>query len=645
MFDFVRRHTKIINILLFIFIVPSFIFFGLEGYSRMNSSANAAVVEYDGGKITQAEWDERHRRESDQIRAENPEVDSALLDSPMARYSTLERMVQERVIAASADKLKLYISDAQLASALMAMPEIAALRDANGKLDEKRYAELLKQQHLTPQQFEANLRANLMQQQVLGGVIGGMGWSSVAQANLVLNPLFERREVQLYHMNPERYMAQVKVDEAALAKFFDAHRAQFELPEHANVEYVMLDLPAVMKSIKASEQDLQTYFEQNKQSLAGTAARRVSHIMIAADASAAASVRAEAKQKAEAVLQEVRKAPQNFAALAAQHSQDASTAKQGGDLGTMDQATMERQLAKAFADAAYATKAGEVSAVVETPYGYHIIKVTEAKGGEPTYANLRAQIEERYKQEQAQKKFTESAEKLSDLAFREPQSLKTVSEQLGLVIHTAQNVKRHPDAGTQGVLTNKNLLAALFDANSVGKLVNTTPVDIGNNQLVVARLTDYQAARQPELAEVRGLVTTAYVAQEAQVLAKADGERRLKEWSDNPASAPAGQVVVTSRALSNLPAPLIDAAMRVEATKLPSFTGVDMGLQGYAVVRVLKLVPADAEQEKAQKAEMGQVATARNNAELLAYYETLKKALKVKYRVKRPTAAVAAASK
>lgn len=197
MFEFIRKHTKWMMVLLFALIIPSFVFFGIDNYQSMNSAANATVAVVDGQKITQAEWDEAHRQEADRLRASQPGLDSALLDSPQAKYDTLQSMVEERMLFAAANKLKLFVSDQRLARELLNDPTIASLRGPDGKLDEERYKQLLSTQGLTPASYEAMVRTRLSQQQVLGGVIAAGGWMPENSANLVLNPFFERREIQV----------------------------------------------------------------------------------------------------------------------------------------------------------------------------------------------------------------------------------------------------------------------------------------------------------------------------------------------------------------------------------------------------------------------------------------------------------------
>ena len=122
MFDFIRKHTKWTMALLFLLIVPSFILVGMNSANR-NAEKGGVVAKVDGVEITQPEWDRAHLKEVDRLRASMPTLDAKLLDSPEARYATLERMVRDRVVAVGADKLKLGISDQRLARELAVSPE------------------------------------------------------------------------------------------------------------------------------------------------------------------------------------------------------------------------------------------------------------------------------------------------------------------------------------------------------------------------------------------------------------------------------------------------------------------------------------------------------------------------------------------
>jgi len=633
MFDFVRKHTRIMQFILFLLIFPSFVLFGLEGYNRFQEKGEA-VAKVDGVEILQGEWDAAHKQEVERIRQQMPGLDAKLLDSPAARYATLERMVRDRVIAAAAQKAKLTTSDQRLARELQNDEAIASLRGPDGKLDMARYRQLLAAQRMTPEMFEANVRADLSARQVLAG-LGGTAFATPEQAALALNAYFEQREVQVALFNSADYAANVKPTDAELEAFYKSNAALFQAPEQANIEYVVLDVDAVNKGLAVNEQDLKTYYEQNASRLAGKEERRASHILITVPKDAAAAERAKAKAKAEELLAAVKKAPDSFADVARKNSQDPGSAANGGDLDYFARGAMT----KAFEEAAFALKKGEISGLVETEFGYHIIKVTDVKTPKQrSFEEMKPELEAELKKQQAQRKFAESADTFSNGVYEQADSLKPVADRLKLEIKTASNVRRTPAPGTKGPLANPKFLNALFSPDSVEKKRNTEAVEIAPNTLVAGRITQYSPARTLPFNEVKEQARVHVVAARAAELAKKDGTEKLAAWKANPASANLPAAVAVSRQETQKhPGAVVEAALRADPAALPVWTGVDLGEQGYAVVKVNKIVPRPAPAPEVAKQEIQQYAQWWASAENLAYYAMLKERFKAQIKVPKPT--------
>ena len=639
MFDLIRKHTKITMALLFLLIVPSFVLFGLDGYNRSREQ-HVAVAKVDGTEISQSEWDQAHRQEVDRLRASMPSLDAKLLDSPEARYATLERMVRERVIAAAANKFKLTTGDQRLARELHQNPEIASMRRPDGTLDMERYRRLLATQGLTPEMFEAGVRADLSNRQVLGG-ISASGFSSNAVADMALNAYFEKREIQLARFDTTEYSARLNPSDADLEQFYKSNEKLFQAPEQANIEYVLLDIDAVSKNITVNEADLKTYYEQNVQRLSGTEERRASHILIASPKTAPAADRAKARAKAEELLAIVRKAPDTFAAVAEKNSQDPGSASKGGDLDFFARGAM----VKPFEDVAFSMKKGEISDVVESDFGYHIIKLTDIKAPKQrSYEEMMPELKADLQKQQAQKKFAEAAEVFTNAVYEQSDSLKPVADRLKLDIKTASNVTRQPPIGATGVLANPKFLNALFAPEATGKKRNTEAIEIAPSQLVSGRIVKYTAAHIQSFAEVKDSVRQHWLARRGAEEARKEGLAKLAAWKAAPASAVMPAALLVSRdQTQKLPAPVINAALRADASVLPAFVGVDLGAQGYAIVKVNKLAPRDAPSEAAARQERNQYAQWWTAAETLAYYDGLKERFKAEILVAKPVAGQAVA--
>ncbi len=633
MFDFVRKHTKVMMFLMFLLIIPAFILVGVDGYRRI-SGQGSSVAKVGSNSITQGEWDAAHKNEVDRVRASMPNLDPKLLDSPEARYVTLERLVRERVLAEAAQSSHLSTTDARLARELQQNPTIASLRKPDGTLDMDRYRMLAASQGLTPEGLEARVRNDLSLRQVESGVVA-TAFSAPAVADVSLNAFFERRAVQIARFAPADFTAKVNLTDADIEAFYKANTPLFQAPETANIEYLVLDLDAVKKTVVPNEQDVKSYYEQNVARLSGNEERRASHILINAPKDMPAADRQKAKEHATALLEQVRKAPDTFADVARKNSQDPGSAPKGGDLDFFGHGAM----VKPFEDAVFALKKGEISDVVESDFGFHIIKLTDIKAPkQKSFEELRAGIEADLRTQQAQRKFAEIAETFTNSVYEQSDSLKPIADKLKLEVKTANGLQRQPTAGATGVLANAKLLAAVFSPDSVEKKRNTEAVETAANQLVSARITQYSAAHTLPLDQVRANVRERLLASRSAELARKEGADKLAAWKADASGANLPAAVTVSREPGQtVPAPVLDAALRADTSKLPAWVGVDLGAQGYAVVRINQVLPRNTPADAASKQERTQYAQWVANAENQAYYQLLKDRFKVQIKVARPT--------
>lgn len=632
MFEAIRKHSKIVMFLLFLLVIPSFVLVGID--SNYFSEKSPVVARVDGHKITQADWDNAHREETDRIRAQSPNVDPKQLDTPQARYATLERLVRDRVFAAAAQSSHLITSDARLARALQDIPAIAALKRPDGSLDTEAYRSLVGAQGLTPEGFEANVRRELSVSQVMGGVMS-TAFATDAAAKLAFDSLYQRREIQVARFNASDYAKQVNPTEADIEAFYKANAQRFQQQEQAAVEYVVLDLDSVRSGIRVNEDDLRTYYKENLTRLAAKEERRASHILINAAKDAPAADREQAKTRAQELLAQVRKSPASFAEVAKKSSQDSGSAPAGGDLNFFGRGAM----VKPFEDAVFAMKKGEISDVVESDFGYHIILLTDIKTPrQPSFEELRPSLEAELKQQQAQRKFAEVAEAFTNSVYEQPDSLKPVADSLKLKIQTAEGVTRVPGPGASGPLANPKFLEALFANDSVEGKRNTSAIEVGPSQLVAGRISTYTPTRTLPLQEVSDRARLLLIAEKSAELARKDAEAKKAAWTGNaaPAAGLAPAVVVSRDQTQNLPRAVVDAALRASPDNLPSWVSADLGSQGTAVVKVLRIIPregVDAQQAAQQRQQLQQWWT---TAEGFAYYEMLKERFKVQIKPNRP---------
>jgi peptidyl-prolyl cis-trans isomerase D len=634
MFDFVRNNTKIMMGILFLLIIPSFVLFGLEGYSRFNDKG-AVVAKVNGNKISQTDWDAAHKREVDRIRASMPNIDVKLFDTAEAKYATLERLVRDQVIAAAAQKLQLVASDTRLARELQQSPAIAALRTADGKLDMERYKQLAASQGMTPEMFEMQVRADLSNRQVIQGVQAS-AYATSAQTQTAMNAFMQQREVQILNFPAADFLSKITVSDADLQAYYDKNKDKYQSSESADIEYIVLDIESLRQSITLNEQDLKSYYEQNLQRLSSKEERRASHILITAAKDAPEAEKKTARAKAEELLKLVKAKPASFADVARKNSQDPGSAVKGGDLDFFGRGAM----VKAFEDAAFGMKKSDISDLVESEFGYHIIQLTDIKAAKAqSFESLRPAMEADLKKQQAQRKYAELAETFSNTVYEQSDSLKPVADKLKLNIQKASQVARQPTQA-RSVLNHPGLLQAIFSEASLQKQRNTEAVEVAPSTLVSARVVKHQPAATLPLADVKEFVKRALTQEKAAEMAKAQGEQRLASLKASTGADKLPNAIVISREKTQRQLPqVVDAVLRADPNKLPSVSGVDLGVQGFALVRVTKVLPPEAENKELMLQAQQQFTQLWGTAETQAYIAQLKTMLKAEILVTKPSAA------
>jgi peptidyl-prolyl cis-trans isomerase D len=630
MFEFIRAHTRLGLGLLLLLIIPSFIFFGVEGYARFNDAASEAVAKVDGQKVSRAEWDEAHRRFIENQRRQEPATDTTSLDTPERRLETLDGLVRERVLMAAATKMNLFPSDARMKRLFDSDPQYAGLRGPDGLISR----EALVGMGLTPTMFDQRLRQELGLRQVVAGVLQTAPASAVP-ATAALDAFMQSRSVQLQRFDPAVYRAQVQVSDAEIEAYYQANAGKFQAPEQARIEYALLDIAQLAQGQTFTEDELRKAYTDGIARYSTPEERRASHILVKAESSMPADERAKARTKAEGLLAEVRKNPAAFAEVARKNSDDTGSAEQGGDLDFFGRG----QMVKPFEDSAFALKPGEISGVVESDFGFHIITVTGVRGGQTRpFETVRAEVETELRRSAAQKRWAEAAVTFTDTAYEQSDSLKPVAEKLKLTVQTA-TVTRTPAPGATGPLASPKLLAAVFSADTLNNKRNTDAVEVGSNQLVSARVLEHMPARAQPLAEVKDSVRQRVVEERSEALARQAGEARVAalQAAGNAETLPIA-LTVSRMTAQGMPPALMNAALRADAGKLPQVVGVDLGAQGYFVMRVLQVLPREVP-PGGEAPLREQYAQAWAAAEADAYLAALKK----RYKATVTPAAAAAA--
>ena len=610
MFDFVAKHKRILQIVLFLTIIP-FAFFGMESYTR-SIGGGRDVATVDGAAIAQREFAEEVRRQQDRLREVlGRGADLASFDTPEMRAAILESLISQRLVLAEVVNSRLAVSKEDVVAGILAAPEF----QEGGKFSSERYTMYLRSRGITDEGNVAQLRLEVPAGR-LAGAISGSAFQPRAVAERLIALQDEKREAAEAFIPAEQFLGRVKLDDAKLKAYYDANLAEFKVPERVRAEYLVLSAEELGKSEAVTEAELKEAYEKRASQLAVAEQRRASHILV------------KTKEEAEKIAAEARQAPQRFAELAKKHSQDPGSAENGGELGLNARGALA---AKSLEDAIFKLKNGEISDPVQSEFGFHVVRLTGIQAGKTaSFDELKKDLAAEVANQKGAKKFAEIADAFNNLVYEQSDSLKPAAERYKLKLATSGWMARQPSP-EQGVLAHPKLLAALFSPDSIQQRRNTDAVEVAPRVLVAARVAEHQPESQRPLEEVKAEVERKLERREAAALAHKEGAEKLAllakggdaslKWS-----APK---TLSRRDAQGLPLPALRKVMTADVSTLPAHTGLEAGDKGYAIYRVSKVIPGEFKAGAQSAEELAMVDRQAGAEQLDAYVASLRARAKV----------------
>jgi peptidyl-prolyl cis-trans isomerase D len=624
-FDAVRNNKRVVQVFLALITLP-FAFWGVDSYVR-DSGAGADLASVGDSKITMQQFDQAWRVQQDRLRqALGANFDAAAVNTPEARLAVLNALVDQRLLLLEASKGRLVAGDDALREVISKIP---ALQE-DGQFSMARYQAALAAQGMSQPQFEAQLRQDLTLQQLVAA-IGDTAIIASEVTDEMLRIQSEERQVAELRFAPEKFAGQVKIDSVAVEKYYEENKKRFEIPEQAKADYVVLSLEALMDKLAVSDVEVSAWYESHKDRYQRAEERRASHILILVDADQNEET---AKAKADGILKELQESPGKFAELAKQHSQDPGSAQKGGDLGFFGRGMM----VKPFEETVFKLQDGEISGVVRSDFGFHIIQLTGSKAGaQRALAEVRSELEDELKRQTASRQFAEAAEAFSNMVYEQADSLAPVVEKFDLKIRHSGWLPRDPSPqalASLGELGNEKLLTALFSADSLKNKRNTEAIEVAPNVLLSARVVEYQAASTRPFAEVRGDIEATLRAQEAAALARQAGEAKLsalqQAGTESKADADWGPVKSVSRLdRQQLPVAALQAIFRANVEKLPAYVGAQAADGTYLLYQISEVGQPAVVDEKRREALKREYSTVLGQEDFAAYLAGLRSRYKI----------------
>lgn len=620
MFDFVARNKRLLQLVLAILVVPPFAFWGIDSYQRVTDTAGEVAV-VDGNKISTQEFTDELRDQFDRMRALlGRNFDPEMFDRPELRSELLEGIISQRLVLSRIAKDRMVVTDDALREVIAGTPAF----QENGKFSRTRYEEVLRAERTTPVAFETRLRRDLLTQQVASALAEG-GLVSRAAAREWARLRGEKREISSAPVTAEAFLREITPSAEEVRKYYDENTAQFQVPEQARVEYVVLNTDAILAAEPVTAEEIKAAYESNRAQYEEKEQRQASHILFTLKQGATDAEKATLKARAEDLAAQARNSPAAFADLAKKHSEDPGSAAKGGDLGWFSRGMM----VKAFEEAVFSGKPNDLLGPVESEFGFHVIRVTGIRPGKvkPLEA-VRGDIERELRKQRAAKKFAESAEQFANTVYEQSDSLKPAADKFKLQVRDGGWISR-TRAGVPE-LNNPKLLAAVFAEDAIKNRRNTEAVEVSQGTVVSARVVEHKPAATRPFEEVRAEVEQRVRTREGTARARKLGVESLAQLQKgeqaNGLNFLPGKLIGRDEG-QGLPPDVLEAAFRVPAARLPAYAGLDLP-NGYVIVKVSRVVEAQID-EKAEKAAQAELAREIGVREFQAYLAALRASAKV----------------
>ncbi|WP_421188198.1 peptidylprolyl isomerase [Aeromonas sanarellii] len=494
-------------------IILSFALAGVGSY--LNGPARTAPATVNGNDISAPALENAYRNERARMEAQMGEAFNQLAANPdymkQFRRGVLDRLIDQALIDDKARSLGLRVSDEQIKQAIVAMPEFAE----EGKFSNDRYLQLIRRAGMTPEMFRDSLRQDMVRQQLMGAVLGSE-FALKGEAEQLDRLYNQTRDLRLVRLAASAYVDGVEVSDAEIEQFYKANSDRFMNDEKVKVDYLLLDAANLGKNIKVTEQDAQDYYDQHQDLFQRAERRQVAHILIPFGKDEKA-----AEQKAEAVLAKA-KAGDDFAALAKAESSDTFSAKKGGELDWFEKGVMD----PAFEQAAFAlAKAGDLSAVVKSPFGFHIIKLLAVEPAKTKpFADVKSDTIARLQSDKAKEQFFAEQQKMADSSFENPDSLDLTAETMGLKVVSSDYFSQ---ADAPAPLSDPKVLSVAFSEQLRDDNTNSDVIELGDGKALVLHIMGHQPKAAKPLAEVKEQVIAAIKHDKASEVARGKAQGLL----------------------------------------------------------------------------------------------------------------------
>ncbi len=614
MLEAIRNSTKgtAAKVILAIIVVP-FALFGIDSYFNQ-AGGNVTVAKVGKSKISIQEYSNSIETVRNRMLSDGQKFDAAVFESPEFKQSVLDGLITRRLVNAEVGHADFKISDEQLSTYILGMGEF----QDDGKFSEDLYQKTLEQNRLTASKFEASIRNDLLVRQARDD-LARLAFSPKAIAEQAVKFNFQARDVSTAEIKISDYIADVKVTPEEVKAFYELHQDKFKAPEQVKLEFALLSAAGLVAGVTVTDEEVKAFYDQNRDKFQGDEQRQASHILFGFGVSATDENKLAAKDKALGALSQLQTNPKRFEELAVKLSEDPGSAAKGGDLGSFGRGAM----VGAFEDAVFNMAVGEMSELVESAFGYHIIRLDGVTGTSSSFEDLKAQINGELRWVNAQTKYAELTEEFSNAVYEQSGSLQPVAKQMNLQLQTTGLMSREDGAK---FFKSDKLINMVFSDDVLKEKRNTEAVEVSPNNLVSARMLEYKPEAPRSFDEVKGGIEDLMKIEKALKLAAEKGEEmlaQLKAGETIEALEWFPTVTVNRKDAQGLSDAVMSEVFKINTDTLPAHVGFVDTKRAYVFVK-LSDVNSTLDSENAQKEAYAEYEKALANEYIAAYGQSLK---------------------
>jgi peptidyl-prolyl cis-trans isomerase D len=616
-----KTETKMAKVILGIIIVP-FALFGIDSYLS-SVGANVYVAKVDGEEILLTQYAKTYDQVQNQM-SSGGEQDPTQYTTPAFKKAVLESLISSTLIKQSIKKNNFTISDTQLSSYIVGMPEF----QDKGKFSQEKYDQVVQYNNISPNKLEAKIRNDLAKQQIQDS-IAKLVFSPEAKIQPLINLSYQKREISLHEIRLDDYKKKIVPSEDEIKKVYEENKSSFIQPDRVKIEFLIYSVAGIVPSVKVTDQEIQDYFEFNKYQFDGQQQRKVRHILFAFNAGITELEKKGIKKNASEILLKLKKNPKSFSKVAKKISQDRDSSKNGGDLGYITRGSM----VKPFEDAIYQLKVKQISSIIETEFGYHIAILDEIKGDEVTLASVKSKIKGELIYTKALNEYANNADDFNNTVYEDSENLDIAAKKFKLKTEkspwlTQEDAKK---------FFNNDLFAeTVFTNEAIETKRNSVAIEVSPNNLISARVIDFSKSSQKKLSEVTDDIKAFIVSRDSEKLLIDDGNKLVEGLKVNNIKIDWIDDLTVSRAdKQGLSDPLINQIFKVDATNTPAYAGLYDTSGEYFVIKIKNVDVKDVTDQISIDLYQEEYQAALSDAIKVAYIDDLRAESKIKINIER----------